>query len=179
MLSRVDFLLPEGPSGDKFALIREADMPFRTSRRRAQSRRTGEGHGPGGAQDKREDVRFSTLSFPVWAARTIARTGDATTHLRWRLDMAEAVLNAVDASGRHYGTGLPMIAGERHLPLVRRAVDSDSTAATRRPAWKALHQGCEDFDTIESSPSGGQARVQRPLRQRSPRRGPSLPTWRR
>jgi glycine hydroxymethyltransferase len=67
-------------------------------------------------------------------------------------DMAEAVLNAVDASGRHYGTGLPMIASENVIsPLVRRAVDSDlhGRYAEGLPG-KRYYQGCEDFDTIES-----------------------------
>jgi len=65
-------------------------------------------------------------------------------------DMAEAVLNAVDASGRHYGTGLPMIASENVTsPLVRRAVDSDlhGRYAEGLPG-KRYYQGCEDFDTI-------------------------------
>ncbi|MDA0878273.1 MAG: serine hydroxymethyltransferase, partial [archaeon] len=67
-------------------------------------------------------------------------------------DMAEAVLNAVEASGRHYGTGLPMIASENVIsPLVRRAVDSDlhGRYAEGLPG-KRYYQGCEDFDTIES-----------------------------
>jgi glycine hydroxymethyltransferase len=67
-------------------------------------------------------------------------------------DMAEAVLSAVDASGRQYGTGLPMIASENVIsPLVRRAVDSDlhGRYAEGLPG-KRYYQGCEDFDTIES-----------------------------
>ena len=65
---------------------------------------------------------------------------------------AQSVLNAVEASGRHYATSLPMIASENILsPLVARAVSSDlhGRYAEGLPG-KRYYQGCDDFDTIES-----------------------------
>ena len=62
------------------------------------------------------------------------------------------VLDAVEASGRHYATSLPMIASENILsPLVARAVSSDlhGRYAEGLPG-KRYYQGCDDFDTIES-----------------------------
>jgi len=62
------------------------------------------------------------------------------------------VLGAVDSSGRHYGSGFPMIASENVIsPLVRQACDSDlhGRYAEGLPG-KRYYQGCEDFDTIES-----------------------------
>ena len=66
--------------------------------------------------------------------------------------IAQSVLNAVEASGRHYATSLPMIASENILsPLVARAVSSDlhGRYAEGLPG-KRYYQGCDDFDTIES-----------------------------
>ena len=65
---------------------------------------------------------------------------------------AQSVLNAVEASGRHYAASLPMIASENILsPLVARAVSSDlhGRYAEGLPG-KRYYQGCDDFDTIES-----------------------------
>tara|TARA_B100000902_G_scaffold107254_1_gene109098 strand:+ start:6231 stop:7493 length:1263 start_codon:yes stop_codon:yes gene_type:complete len=62
------------------------------------------------------------------------------------------VLEAVDQSGEHYGTGFPMIASENVIsPLVRRACDSDlhGRYAEGLPG-KRYYQGCDDFDTIEA-----------------------------
>ena len=62
------------------------------------------------------------------------------------------VIDAVEASGRHYATSLPMIASENILsPLVARAVSSDlhGRYAEGLPG-KRYYQGCDDFDTIES-----------------------------
>ena len=64
---------------------------------------------------------------------------------------AENVVEAIDASGRHYRDSLPMIASENILsPMVRRACDSDlhGRYAEELPR-KRYYQGCEDFDTIE------------------------------
>ena len=64
---------------------------------------------------------------------------------------AEQVLDAIDASGRHYRDSLPMIASENILsPLVRKACDSDlhGRYAEGLPG-KRYYQGCDDFDTIE------------------------------
>ena len=64
---------------------------------------------------------------------------------------ADNVVEAIDASGRHYRDSLPMIASENILsPMVRRACDSDlhgryAEGITR----KRYYQGCDDFDTIE------------------------------
>ena len=66
--------------------------------------------------------------------------------------LAESVLTAVNASGQHYGFGLPMIASENIIsPMVRRAVNSDLHAryAEGLPG-KRYYQGCDDFDDIES-----------------------------
>ncbi len=62
------------------------------------------------------------------------------------------VLEAIDQSGEHYGTGFPMIASENVIsPLVRRACDSDlhGRYAEGLPG-KRYYQGCDDFDTIEA-----------------------------
>ena len=64
---------------------------------------------------------------------------------------AEQVLDAIDASGRHYRDSLPMIASENILsPLVRKACDSDlhGRYAEGLPG-KRYYQGCDDFYTIE------------------------------
>lgn len=64
---------------------------------------------------------------------------------------ADSVLEAVEASGRHYRDGLPMIASENILsPMVRMACNSDlhGRYAEGLPR-KRYYQGCEDFDTIE------------------------------
>lgn len=61
------------------------------------------------------------------------------------------ILDAVDQSGMHYGTGFPMIASENVIsPLVRQACDSDlhGRYAEGLPG-KRYYQGCDDFDTIE------------------------------
>ena len=65
---------------------------------------------------------------------------------------AESVLTAVNASGQHYGMGLPMIASENIIsPMVRKATDSDlhGRYAEGLPG-KRYYQGCDDFDDIES-----------------------------
>ncbi len=67
-------------------------------------------------------------------------------------DTVERVLGAVESSGRHYGTGFPMIASENVIsPMVRQACDSDlhGRYAEGLPG-KRYYQGCDDFDTIES-----------------------------
>ena len=64
---------------------------------------------------------------------------------------ADSVIEAVEASGRHYRDSLPMIASENILsPLVRRACNSDlhGRYAEGLPR-RRYYQGCEDFDTIE------------------------------
>jgi len=65
--------------------------------------------------------------------------------------VADKIIEAIDASGRHYRTSLPMIASENILsPLVRKACDSDlhGRYAEGLPR-KRYYQGCDDFDTIE------------------------------
>ncbi|MBI31843.1 MAG: serine hydroxymethyltransferase [Euryarchaeota archaeon] len=67
-------------------------------------------------------------------------------------ETVEQVLNAVDDSGKHYGTGFPMIASENVIsPLVSQACNSDlhGRYAEGLPG-KRYYQGCDDFDTIES-----------------------------
>tara|TARA_B100002051_G_scaffold264468_1_gene289347 strand:+ start:829 stop:2088 length:1260 start_codon:yes stop_codon:yes gene_type:complete len=67
-------------------------------------------------------------------------------------ETVERVLNAVDDSGEHYGTGFPMIASENVIsPLVSQACNSDlhGRYAEGLPG-KRYYQGCDDFDTIES-----------------------------
>jgi glycine hydroxymethyltransferase len=67
-------------------------------------------------------------------------------------ETVERVLGAVESSGRHYGTGFPMIASENVIsPMVRQACDSDlhGRYAEGLPG-KRYYQGCDDFDTIES-----------------------------
>ena len=62
------------------------------------------------------------------------------------------VLDAVESSGKHYGSGFPMIASENVIsPMVRQACDSDlhGRYAEGLPG-KRYYQGCDDFDTIES-----------------------------
>ncbi len=62
------------------------------------------------------------------------------------------VLSAVERSGKHYGSGFPMIASENVIsPKVRQACDSDlhGRYAEGLPG-KRYYQGCDDFDTIES-----------------------------
>ena len=62
------------------------------------------------------------------------------------------VLEAVDNSGSHYGSGFPMIASENVIsPMVRQACDSDlhGRYAEGLPG-KRYYQGCDDFDTIET-----------------------------
>ena len=62
------------------------------------------------------------------------------------------VLEAVDNSGNHYGSGFPMIASENVIsPMVRQACDSDlhGRYAEGLPG-KRYYQGCDDFDTIET-----------------------------
>ena len=64
---------------------------------------------------------------------------------------ADNVVEAINASGRHYRDSLPMIASENILsPMVRRACDSDlhGRYAEGLPR-KRYYQGCDDFDTIE------------------------------
>ncbi|HIG19335.1 MAG: serine hydroxymethyltransferase [Methanobacteriota archaeon] len=66
--------------------------------------------------------------------------------------LAESVLTAVNASGQHYGSGLPMIASENIIsPMVRKATNSDlhGRYAEGLPG-KRYYQGCDDFDDIES-----------------------------
>lgn len=66
--------------------------------------------------------------------------------------LAESVLTAVNASGQHYGFGLPMIASENIIsPMVRKATNSDlhGRYAEGLPG-KRYYQGCDDFDDIES-----------------------------
>jgi glycine hydroxymethyltransferase len=66
--------------------------------------------------------------------------------------LAESVLTAVNASGQHYGFGLPMIASENIIsPMVRKATNSDlhGRYAEGVPG-KRYYQGCDDFDDIES-----------------------------
>lgn len=66
--------------------------------------------------------------------------------------LAESVLTAVNASGQHYGFGLPMIASENIIsPMVRKAINSDlhGRYAEGIPG-KRYYQGCDDFDDIES-----------------------------
>ncbi|MBS72437.1 MAG: serine hydroxymethyltransferase [Thermoplasmata archaeon] len=65
---------------------------------------------------------------------------------------AESVLAAAEASGEHYGNGLPMIASENIIsPMVRKATNSDlhGRYAEGLPG-KRYYQGCDDFDDIES-----------------------------
>ena len=65
---------------------------------------------------------------------------------------ADSVLSATEASGRHYGLGLPMIASENIIsPMVRKAINSDlhGRYAEGLPG-KRYYQGCDDFDDIES-----------------------------
>ena len=67
-------------------------------------------------------------------------------------ETVEQVLGAVESSGKHYGSGFPMIASENVIsPLVRQACDSDlhGRYAEGLPG-KRYYQGCDDFDTIES-----------------------------
>ena len=67
-------------------------------------------------------------------------------------ETVERVLGAVESSGKHYGSGFPMIASENVIsPLVRQACDSDlhGRYAEGLPG-KRYYQGCDDFDTIES-----------------------------
>ena len=64
---------------------------------------------------------------------------------------ADNVVEAINASGRHYRDSLPMIASENILsPMVRRACDSDlhGRYAEGLPRNR-YYQGCDDFDTIE------------------------------
>ena len=64
---------------------------------------------------------------------------------------ADRLIEAIEASGRHYRDSLPMIASENILsPLVRRACDSDlhGRYAEGLPR-RRYYQGCDDFDTIE------------------------------
>lgn len=66
--------------------------------------------------------------------------------------LAASVLTAVNASGQHYGFGLPMIASENIIsPMVRKATNSDlhGRYAEGLPG-KRYYQGCDDFDDIES-----------------------------
>lgn len=66
--------------------------------------------------------------------------------------LAESVLTAANASGEHYGNGLPMIASENIIsPMVRKATNSDlhGRYAEGLPG-KRYYQGCDDFDDIES-----------------------------
>ena len=61
-------------------------------------------------------------------------------------------MGAVESSGKHYGSGFPMIASENVIsPMVRQACDSDlhGRYAEGLPG-KRYYQGCDDFDTIES-----------------------------
>jgi len=65
--------------------------------------------------------------------------------------VADKIIQAIDASGRHYRDSLPMIASENILsPLVRKSCDSDlhGRYAEGLPG-KRYYQGCDDFDTIE------------------------------
>ena len=65
--------------------------------------------------------------------------------------VADKIIEAIDASGRHYRDSLPMIASENILsPLVRKSCDSDlhGRYAEGLPG-KRYYQGCDDFDTIE------------------------------
>ena len=67
-------------------------------------------------------------------------------------ETVKQVLGAVESSGKHYGSGFPMIASENVIsPLVRQACDSDlhGRYAEGLPG-KRYYQGCDDFDTIES-----------------------------
>lgn len=67
-------------------------------------------------------------------------------------ETVKRVLGAVESSGKHYGSGFPMIASENVIsPLVRQACDSDlhGRYAEGLPG-KRYYQGCDDFDTIES-----------------------------
>jgi glycine hydroxymethyltransferase len=62
------------------------------------------------------------------------------------------VLEMIEASGAHYGSGLPMIASENVIsPLVTKAINSDlhGRYAEGLPG-KRYYQGCDDFDDIES-----------------------------
>ncbi|RAH06307.1 MAG: serine hydroxymethyltransferase [Methanobacteriota archaeon] len=64
---------------------------------------------------------------------------------------ADGVIEAIEASGRHYRDSIPMIASENILsPMVRRACDSDlhGRYAEGLPG-RRYYQGCDDFDTIE------------------------------
>ena len=67
-------------------------------------------------------------------------------------ETVKRVLGAVESSGKHYGSGFPMIASENVIsPLVRQVCDSDlhGRYAEGLPG-KRYYQGCDDFDTIES-----------------------------
>jgi glycine hydroxymethyltransferase len=67
-------------------------------------------------------------------------------------ETVKRVLGAVESSGKHYGSGFPMIASENVIsPMVRQACDSDlhGRYAEGLPG-KRYYQGCDDFDTIES-----------------------------
>ncbi|MEC7142920.1 MAG: serine hydroxymethyltransferase [Candidatus Thermoplasmatota archaeon] len=67
-------------------------------------------------------------------------------------ETVKRVLGAVESSGKHDGSGFPMIASENVIsPLVRQACDSDlhGRYAEGLPG-KRYYQGCDDFDTIES-----------------------------
>ena len=67
-------------------------------------------------------------------------------------DQADAILDAVDKSGRLYRDSITMIASENIIsPLVAKAVNSDlhGRYAEGLPG-KRYYQGCDDFDTIEN-----------------------------
>ncbi|MEC8383837.1 MAG: serine hydroxymethyltransferase [Candidatus Thermoplasmatota archaeon] len=67
-------------------------------------------------------------------------------------ETVKRVLGAVESSGKHYGSGFPMIASENVIsPLVRQACDSDLHGRyVEGLPGKRYYQGCDDFDTIES-----------------------------
>ena len=67
-------------------------------------------------------------------------------------DQVTEILEMVEASGIHYGSGLPMIASENVIsPLVAKAINSDlhGRYAEGLPG-KRYYQGCDDFDDIEA-----------------------------
>jgi len=79
-------------------------------------------------------------------------SGSVKGRFRSSVDQVTEILGMVEASGSHYGSGLPMIASENVIsPLVAKAINSDlhGRYAEGLPG-KRYYQGCDDFDDIES-----------------------------
>ena len=71
-------------------------------------------------------------------------------------ETAKRVLDAVDQSGAHYGSGFPMIASENVIsPMVRTvalatAICTVGTRKACRGSGTIRGRACDDFDTIET-----------------------------